>query len=678
MRRNPAEISPAGVVAGAVLVAVLGGAAPLTAGWTQIGPEGGAIRAIAAGSGVVYAATAYAGVFRSDDNGSHWLPASAGLPPAGVFSVAVLPGDESHPAVVFAGVVSVQEGNYVASLFRSVDGGRTWLPNRELPEGPEFAGSPGLPRVLYAFSFAYASEGSLIYRTLDGGESWQGLPTPSSWQRVEVLAVDPVNPSTLYAAVIPNSIVKSTDGGVSWAVVQGDAVFADTYVAAMVFDPAAPGTLLAVTHDGGVFATTDGGATWKLLGRPSTFYTFDYFVAGADGTLYLGDVIQIFTSTDQGATWSPAAVFADVGPRGTGGPAGVEFVISSLAADPRSPRGLYVATDHGIFHSGDGGGSWHYANRGLIATAVEAFVVDPTNSAILYVSVDGRGLLKSVDGGMSWRPANTGLTLNAVPTSLAIDPQRPNVLYAAGNFFGLARSIDGAATWQYASLDYDCGNEQVVVAASSPRTVYSQGCSGSGMYFECSFNKSNDRGATWTCESFPGIPGTLTVDPTDPDVIYLAGDPIRKSTDGGRTWRSVGPPDLRIAGPVVVDPTAPETVYAPGYAEVDKSTDGGRHWRSFRTGLPQPTPDNESSLSLTVLAIDPVRPATLFTGAPSPELFEGIGIFKSADAGVTWSPFSRGLPRDALSGPLVVDPRTRTVYAGTTGFGLYAFIPAKP
>ena len=280
---------------------------------------------------------------------------------------------------------------------------------------------------------------------------------------VSALAIDPVTPTTIYAGTNDGSgsVLKSTDGGLSWSVANSGLPNGDSTLAggSLVIDPTAPTTL---------------------------------YVAGS--SIYHG-AGAVYKSTDGAATWTIAN-------SGISSP----FPIA-LAIDPSTPTNLYAATiDAGVFKSTDGAATWNAINNGLPVTILNCFVdalaVDPVTSSNVYAGM-GRststcyGVYKSTDGGTSWSAVNSGLPVqsssmyqvfNAV---LAIDPVTPTTLYT-GNYYDLFESTNGGGSWSALNLTwwYVGGATSLVIDPRAPSNLYA----GENGYII----ESMDGGATWT------------------------------------------------------------------------------------------------------------------------------------------------------------------------------------
>lgn len=245
-----------------------------------------------AADGALYLATP-AGVYRSDDDGATWAPCSDGLPAASVISVAAAP---SNPAVLYAGI----DG---AGLYRSSDGGRAWVATRlEVPSAPGILIDPTDPDHLFiraayqriyesrdggatwhtpwdgldlsteiialdwgpdAPSALFAAGAEALYRSVNGGQSWQPLAAELSGQTIFQVAVDGHDPQRLYAAATKGTYL-SRDGGATWA--PWGRGLEDVTVSALVFHPRRPQEIFAGSRYRGVYRSQDGGETWQSAG----------------------------------------------------------------------------------------------------------------------------------------------------------------------------------------------------------------------------------------------------------------------------------------------------------------------------------------------------------------------------------------------------------------------------
>jgi photosystem II stability/assembly factor-like uncharacterized protein len=673
--------------------------------WTPLGPDGGAVTALAAPSGeegLVFAGTETAGVFVSRDGGASWQPVRSGLPtgerirfvtaggPGGRFLFAVL-GAEVHA---------------------SEDGGKSWKRLR-LPS--QINGSVGMDLSTGIISFAaspdarslflgYRSPGfdNRLFRSTDGGRSWKAIDLEVfPYARLGEIAIAPSAPATIYAAILfsQGEILRSTDNGNTWSVVGNleEAAFYQEGVELAVHPRDA--RILFAAYGGTVARSTDGGATWARLAEvdppasyelrlaaelvidpatPSTIYfAFNRRVPGYGGW-YDGGIIKfegwIYRSTDGGVNWSRAAV---------------SDTVSALRIDSVQPRRIYAGVSRiGILRSENGGVAWKKSNRGLMAASLCAVTPDPFTRDLLYISAgvcqqtyddladnDDLGFLKG-NTARTWANVSSGLR-NPVRVleayALVPDPQVAGTLYAATGH-GLFKSVNGGVRWE--SLP-GLTLEAVLSVAIDPtdsRILYVTGFSlgyphcGGHCPLEPVYGslKSTDEGVTWT-GLLPAELGTgldIVIDPRDPRILYVPDSQGRllKSTDRGVTWtvlpvKGIGQSVLLR---LVIDPTAPQTLYAAVYSYRDgrgsaiRSTDGGRTWARVSQRL--------QAADIRDLALDRERPTTLY-------LATSEGVFISEDAGARWSPFSKGLTSRDVYRIQVDLLDSATIYAGTRGDG---------
>ena len=316
-------------------------------------------------------------------------------------------------------VVSPLQGQISSSSsYRTDDGGNTWTPVKVGPPSSlvvSMAIDPINPSKIYAGTI----EG--IYRSTDGGSTWMspGKRSPGLGGLTPgALAIDPKTPSTLYAANI-SGVSKSTDSGDSWT----QTALTHIYAFVVAVDPIAPSTIYAgVSFDfgAGIAKSTDGGSTWSITRVPNSGLTDEFITIAIDpqapSTLYVSNRVDAYTSTDGGGSWTVIS--------GLGGPAGI------LVVDPANPSTLYASTERGVVKSTDGAVSW--AATGLHTGVIFDIAVDPINSSTLY-ACGYDGVLKSTDGGISWNPA--GL-VNNTAVALVSHPSVSGRLFVGGELSG--------------------------------------------------------------------------------------------------------------------------------------------------------------------------------------------------------------------------------------------------
>jgi photosystem II stability/assembly factor-like uncharacterized protein len=463
-------------------------------------------------------------LFKSLDAGATWnqLP---GTPP----NLILLAIDPQNQDTLFATI------RPAGGLFESNDGGANWF---------EFGS--GIPNgVLVGFaidpdntSTLYITTTTSVIKSTDGGESWSAIYAGPCCVRGP-LTIDPQNSMTLYVESSASLILKSTDAGRDWTVLTNS--FHPKF---LTVDPQNSNTLYAATYDG-TFKSTDGGVSWSVVN--TGFRAMPVVSAAIDpqnpDVLYAGTGL-LFKSNDRGRTWAVSGsgirleAFAS-------GPV-------TIAIDPQTPDTLYAGTggdecgygQGGVFKSLDGGKNW--ADTGLIS-CLAALAIDPQTPGTIYAGTWYRGMLKSIDGGASWTEINVGLVsvyrgMPAYISALALDSKNPQILYAGVVSVGfgsyLFKSIDAGMTWNPTALSGENALVSAVIIDSQiPGTVYvvtaPYGSTARRVW------KSTDGGANWQDLSagLPSAAYTVAVDPKDSATIYAGTDlGVFRSADGGQSW----------------------------------------------------------------------------------------------------------------------------------------------
>jgi photosystem II stability/assembly factor-like uncharacterized protein len=580
-------------------------------------------------------------------------------------TVSTIEVDPSHPNVVYA-------GTHGAGVFRSADGGRTWVRSSDgLPPDTlvlQLALAASRPATVYLEAYA----GQRLYRSTDGAHSWHELPAIDAG--ITDLDVDPSRPDTLYVTT-PQGLLRSADGGATWS-----RLGPLQSPSRLAIAPSAPQVLYA--EDGGrILRSPDGGSTWSA--QSTWTETFDVFAVDPNdpSTVYVSTSDSLQRSTDGAAHWSQIR----------SGDFGLHVYV--LAIDRHDPRRLFAGTGWtGVYRSTDAGARWTHL-AGLPRERVRDLELA---DGVALAGLDHRGLFRNTGRGWQWSSA--GLTGSNV-RALAVDPRSPSTVYAGQMNAGVARSTNGGASWAPAGLDGRIVNALGVVPGSH---ILLAGVAG-GVY------RSIDGGRHWRRGRGIGNADVraVAVAPSAPRVVYAASFErgSYRSTDGGLSWRRMGLPFLETVTSLAVDPRRANTVWA-GTREdgVVRSTDGGRSW-TRATGIP--TTDDVLSI-----VVDRANPRRLYAGMEAAGVFvsddggatwtqskvipglgerwslalaldsrHGLlyaaqfdpnghgGVFRSADGGRTWTDLTGSLSTTWIAS-LVLDPAGRMLYAGTTAYGL--------
>jgi len=366
-------------------------------------PSNSSILAVAidpAAPSTVYAGALKSGMFRSIDGATSWTAASTGLTS---FDLRALAIDPIHPGTLYTGAGG--------GVFKSADSGARWRNLVTFPLHFPYSGrgtpfdtvTVALavnflnPNVVYAGVLGLGGCGGdrNIFKSTDGGATWAGLVPLSGCSFGGLMLMDPTDPNTLYAcesgfAVYP-SLDKTTDGGASWSFTSFDAD-----ITALAIDPANPTTLYAATRDdglggsNGVFKSTDGGQTWEVTGLAQVDVGMLAIDPLSPSTLYAGTAAGVFKSTDGGANWS------DVN-HGLTDLIGSLSRITTVVIDRTDTDILYLGSSGGgVFRSGDGGASWIPFNDGLGNLDVRVLAIASNAPRTIFAATAG-GVFTVVD-----------------------------------------------------------------------------------------------------------------------------------------------------------------------------------------------------------------------------------------------------------------------------------------
>jgi photosystem II stability/assembly factor-like uncharacterized protein len=520
------------------------------------------------------------------------------------------------------------------------------------PEGGTVAAlaiDPAAPATLYA-----ATSDGRLFRTSNGGESWTKIYSGPSFLvprmgHINAIIVDPTHSSTIYVGS-SQGIFKSLTYGITWS--SASAGLTSTYISDLDIDPTDPSTLYAAGY-GVVFKSTNAGASWTAMNAglrpPPTppipgIRTSDIVALAIDptdpATLYVSMMGGLFKSTNAGASWIRLS--------------GLPDILHPFALDPVTGGTLYVGTGTGILKSTNGGTTWTDASAGLITGSVVGLAIDPATPTTLYAGISPRGIFKSTDAGASWTPMSSGLTA-AYVTSFVFDPTNSSRLYAGTRDGGILKTNDAGANW----TAMNSGIMATVIATlvvdpADPATMYAGGWS-SGVYGTIDGGRSWTQKNTALPEVGPVHVSALVLDPTAATLYAAASTGIFKSVNGGDAWTSIYA--FEYGGPVTalaIDPTAPATLYAGTWRDgIIKTINGGDTWSAVFPGV-----------DVQAMAIDSANPPTVYA-AVSGNSAASSGIFRSADAGVTWVSVNIGLTTTAVYG-LTIDPTApTTIYAWT-------------
>jgi len=469
---------------------------------------------------------------------------------------------------------------------------------------------------------------------------WTPLGPPDG-STVLSLAYDSAHPATVYAGTVGGGVVKSLNGGKTWA--YASLGLTESVVTALAVDRQDSQAVYAGTT-GGLFRSHNGGRTWQpsSMDLPVDAIAVDPQSAGS---VYIGTKNGMYHSFDGGLRWARMGQNLVPGePR---------FWVPSLVVAPSHPRTLYAAYfggRSGVFRSLDAGKNWTRILQG----GVTSVAVDPTNAGIVYAA-EGKKIWISANSGQTWKQN----TMDAPVSDLYMEPGRTLCALTEN---GAYWSLDQGAHWEaIAGLPNRVIQTMVFNPIDSTKLLV--GTTGDGVY------RSEDSGATWQVSSkgLVNFAALAVVVLPNPHVLLTGSySGIYRSINGGISWRRVLR-DVPIRS-LAVDPSDSATIYAGagGYRPgsdtsqlLFKSTDSGKTWLPAATGI--------TFGPILSLAVDPVTPRTVYAGAWDVFAANQGFLFRSKDGGATW----KAIPGLGGVSSIAFDPTNSKVIYITQGRGLF-------
>ncbi len=679
-----------------LLLASLSGAAFAADGrWSSAGPFGGRIDSALASPaepGVVFA-TAHRGVFRSDDGGLNWSPASAGLATVGAGDSVIAAHPSQSGQLLIAGARGV---------FGSRDSGRSWT--------RQDAGLPTANANFRTIDIAYAkSDPSKVYlasaengvfRSIDGGLTWLTAGGASLPSNIDRIAVDPTDAQKLVAWVtqrdllsFPASLYRSTNGGVSFSPVLGPwdiGGLLNQPIELLAYNPNVPGSLF-VSNSLGNYRSLDGGLVFFLLSvlpvlnnQRLQSLDFDPLVPGR---LIFGTSNGVVLSQNNGDSF----LSLNLGLNLSGGdPASIGPVV----IDPANPaRWLAFAYSGEVFATTNSGEAWAPVGTGLRGTQIQTIAVHPTRPQRIFAGLRNErteatssALYRSDDTGQSWQRFNNALALDTL-NSIIFDPASTALpastrVYAVGADFaplgaasyrgGIFKSADGGSSWSPADTLVPTPLAGAA-ALGEVNTLLVDPLSASGgisqdLFFgaegsvQCLLNipllnvariwRSTNAATSWTPRD--NLPlGGCSPRAQYPQPVALVGAPGLKILYAG----------TRLAGYCRAC-NDPVPTYANG---VFRSLNGGQSWAAINVGLPLMS-GTGSVQNVNALIQLPGSPSTLYVALEDPTQSGTPGrVFKSINGGASWTAADNGIPNVAVRSLRVETDAPNRIYAGAAG-----------
>jgi photosystem II stability/assembly factor-like uncharacterized protein len=673
---------------------------------------------------IYFVAVASGGVWKTINAGTTWQPV---FDQQGSYSIGCVAIDPNNPLVVWVGAGennSQRSVSYGDGVYKSLDGGKTWknvgLKNSE--HIGKIVVDPRNSNVVYV-----AAQGPLwndggdrgLYKTTDGGQTWNRILHVSDKTGITDLVYDPRNPDVLIAASYqrrrhvwtlidggPESgIYKSTDAGATWRQIKNGLPSEELGRIGLAISPANPNFVYAIIEaandSSGFFRSVDLGENWekrsKYVSGSPQYYQEIVCDPKEVGRVYSLDTWMMVTE-DGGKT------FRQVGEK-------YKHVDNhALWIDPNDTDYLLAGCDGGVYESFDRGATWHF-KANLPVTQFYRVSVD---NAFPFYNVYGGTQDNFSLGGPSRNITMHGITnadwfvtLGGDGFKTQVDPQDPNIVYSQLQYGVLVRFDKKSG--ERILIQPQPGKGEEALRWNWDSALIISPHSHTRLYFAANkIFRSDDRGNTWRAvspdltrrldrnqlkvmgkiqridavaknasTSFFGNIVSLSESPLQENLIYAGTDDglIQVTSDGGVTWQKyekfLGVPEMTYVSRLEASQHDANTVYAAfdNHKNGDykpyvlKSKDRGKTWESIAGNLPERG-------SVYALAEDHVKPELLFAGTE-------FGVFFTIDGGKKWIQLKGGMPIIAVR-DLAIQQRENDLAIATFGRGFYILDDYSP
>ncbi len=642
-----------------------------------VGPyRGGRVEATAGVVGqddVYYFGSAAGGVWKTTDGGLNWKPIFDKVKDASL-SIGALAVAESDPNVIYVGTgEACIRGNIVGGngVYKSIDAGATWklVGLADTHAIGRVIVNPKNPDIAFVAALGHPfgeNEERGIFRTRDGGKTWEKVLYKDAKTGGIDITFDPSNANILYAALWqakrtpwsmdsggPGSgLYKSIDGGTTWKEIKGHGLPEGVLGRiGVTVSGGNPNRVYAVVEadKGGIFRSDDGGESWRLMTDDHRFrqrawyYSHIFADPKATDTVYILNT-AVYRSTDGGKTFNRIRA-----PHGDN---------HALWIDPTNPKRMINGNDGGATVSTNGGESWtsiynqptaqfyHVTSDNRVPFYMYGAQQDNTTVAIASASPNG-----SIDRS-DWYDVGGGESGYIAP-----DPTDPMIVYA-GSYGG-----------EITRYDHRTGQEQAV----NPWPINPIGWAAADVKHRFQ----------WT--------EPIVFSPHDPKTLYYAGEVLFKTTDAGMSWTIISPDLTRndkakqaaSGGPITKDNTGVE-VYDTIFSVVESPAAKGQIWAGTDDGLVHITRDAGQHWenvtpkampewgTVSMIEASPTDAGTAYIAVERHKMDDFTPyIFKTTDFGKTWTKLVSGIPANAYVHAVRMDPKRAGLLFAGTEHGVY-------
>lgn len=659
-----------------------------------------------------YVAVASGGVWKTENSGTSYEPIFDGY---GSYSIGCLSMAPTNSNIIWVGTGENNNQRSVAygdGVYKSEDAGKSFtkmgLENSE--HIAKIIVHPADENVVYVAAYGPLwSEGGDrgIYKSVNGGKTWERILHVSENTGFSDLVMDPENPNVLYAAAHQrrrhvwtyisggpeSALYKSVDGGANWEQVKGGFPQGDIGRISVAVSPQNSDYVYAMVEESGVYRSSDRGASWKKMSDYSS--SGNYYVEIMPHPTKFDWLFSMDTygkySEDGGATWK------SIGNRYR------HVDDHAFWVDPNDPNYYLIGCDGGIYESYDRGETWVFMPN----LPVTQFYKVSTDNDYPFYNIFGGTQDNFSMGGPSQTINNVGirnedwfLTKGGDGFETQVDPTDPNIIYTQSQYGYLVR-FDKKSGEKTDIKPYPQKGEEahrwnwdapLLISPHDHKTLY---------FAANKLFKSTDRGDSWRTISGDLSRGidrnTLPVmgrvwgmdavaknrsttiygnivaldeSPLQQGLLYVGTDDglVWVSEDDGENWTKYesfpGVPDRTYVTYLKADLYDANTVYAVfnNHKNGDfkpyilKSTDKGKSWTAIQNNLPERG-------SVYCIAQDHVKSELLFVGTE-------FGVFTSLDGGKEWIEMSNGLPTIAIR-DMEIQKRENDLVLASFGRGFY-------
>ena len=670
-----------------------------------------------------YIAAASGGVWKTDNAGTSFIPV---FDAQGSFSIGCIKMDPNNEHVIWVGTGennNQRSVGYGDGVYKSEDGGKTWK-NMGLANSEHIgmiAIDPLNSNVVYVAAYGplWSAGGDRgIYKSTDGGQTWNRTLFISENTGCNEVHIDPRHPNILYAAAHqrrrhewtylgggPESAVyKSTDYGVTWTKLENGLPKGDKGRIGLAVSPVNPDYIYAIVEAGsdnqGVYLSTNRGASWEKRSSYSSAgnYYNEIFADPVDINKIYGMNTWAQVSRDGGRT------FSGLGEKNKHVDNHVIWI------DPDNSKHYLMGSDGGLYETWDEAATWQF-KANLPITQFYRVTVD---NALPFYNIYGGTQDNNTLGGPSRTISASGIhnydwfvTVGGDGFKTVVDSKNPDIVYSQWQYGGLIRfnrktgealdirpiEKEGESAYRFnwdAPLQLSHHSNTTLYFAAQ-KLFKSTDMGNSWQVISPDLSRGSDRnkfpvmGKVWGIDAVAknqstSIYGNITAfseSPKNPQLLYVGTDDglIQVTTDGGKTWTKTE----SFAG--LPSHVLVQNIYASRHNEnvayvvlnnhrngdfkpyIFRSADKGKTWSAIQSNLP-------ARGSAQCIAEDHINPDLLFTGTD-------FGLFATIDGGRSWSKFGVGLPVINIK-EIVIQERENDLVLATFGRGFFILDDYSP